>query len=80
MYGLCSQLSQATICFSERACPVCLSLSQSRLPLFDNTLDIIHCVNSVKYLPMIEFEELLFEWDRVLRVGESLRHCVLVLF
>eukprot|EP00270_Netrium_digitus_P003644 TRINITY_DN1430_c0_g2_i1.p1 TRINITY_DN1430_c0_g2~~TRINITY_DN1430_c0_g2_i1.p1 ORF type:complete len:239 (+),score=75.81 TRINITY_DN1430_c0_g2_i1:361-1077(+) len=42
---------------------------KARLPLFDNTLDLIHCVNSIKYLPILEFEELLFEWDRVLRVG-----------
>lgn len=42
---------------------------KARLPFFDNTLDIIHCVNSVKYLPMLEFEELIYEWDRVLRPG-----------
>ena len=45
-------------------------LLQARLPFFDSTLDLVHCVNSVKYLPILEFEELLFEWDRVLRVGE----------
>ncbi|CAI5513815.1 unnamed protein product [Closterium sp. Naga37s-1] len=44
-------------------------LPQQRLPLLDNTLDLVHCVNSIKYLPMQEFEELLFDWDRVLRVG-----------
>ncbi|CAI7880193.1 unnamed protein product [Closterium sp. NIES-54] len=42
---------------------------KARLPFFDGSLDIIHSVNSVKYLPMLEFEEMLFEWDRVLRVG-----------
>ncbi|CAI7917252.1 unnamed protein product [Closterium sp. NIES-54] len=42
---------------------------KQRLPLMDNTLDLVHCVNSIKYLPMQEFEELLFDWDRVLRVG-----------
>ncbi|CAI5509007.1 unnamed protein product [Closterium sp. Naga37s-1] len=42
---------------------------KARLPLFDNTLDLVHCVNSIKYLPVLEFEELIFEWDRVLRVG-----------
>ncbi|GJP45750.1 hypothetical protein CLOM_g5095 [Closterium sp. NIES-68] len=41
----------------------------ARLPFFDNTLDLVHCVNSVKYLPLGEFEDLLYEWDRVLRVG-----------
>ncbi|CAI5491856.1 unnamed protein product [Closterium sp. Naga37s-1] len=42
---------------------------KARLPFFDGSLDIIHSVNSVKYLPMLEFEEMLFDWDRVLRVG-----------
>eukprot|EP00850_Spirogloea_muscicola_P021249 SM000242S08485 [mRNA] locus=s242:88605:92567:+ [translate_table: standard] len=42
---------------------------KARLPFFDNTLDIVHSVNSVKYLPMLDFEELIFEWDRVLRPG-----------
>ncbi|CAI7888208.1 unnamed protein product [Closterium sp. NIES-54] len=42
---------------------------KARLPLYDNTLDIIHSVNSVKYLPILDFEELVFEWDRVLRPG-----------
>ncbi|CAI5490896.1 unnamed protein product [Closterium sp. Naga37s-1] len=42
---------------------------KARLPLYDATLDIVHTVNSVKYLPMLEFEEMLFEWDRVLRGG-----------
>eukprot|EP00271_Cylindrocystis_brebissonii_P003589 TRINITY_DN1471_c0_g1_i1.p1 TRINITY_DN1471_c0_g1~~TRINITY_DN1471_c0_g1_i1.p1 ORF type:complete len:523 (+),score=75.16 TRINITY_DN1471_c0_g1_i1:109-1677(+) len=42
---------------------------QARLPFFDNTLDVIHSVNSIKYLELIEFEELLMEWDRVLRPG-----------
>eukprot|EP00271_Cylindrocystis_brebissonii_P002233 TRINITY_DN1266_c0_g1_i1.p1 TRINITY_DN1266_c0_g1~~TRINITY_DN1266_c0_g1_i1.p1 ORF type:complete len:447 (-),score=82.33 TRINITY_DN1266_c0_g1_i1:90-1430(-) len=42
---------------------------KARLPFYDNTLDIIHAVNSIKYLPMPEFEELLFEWNRVLRPG-----------
>ncbi|CAI5484951.1 unnamed protein product [Closterium sp. Yama58-4] len=42
---------------------------KARLPFFDGSLDLIHSVNSVKYLPMLEFEEMLFEWDRVLRVG-----------
>ena len=49
--------------------PLCLSSPQARLPFFDGTLDLVHCVNSVKYLPLGEFEDLLFEWDRVLRVG-----------
>ncbi|GJP29811.1 hypothetical protein CLOM_g19883 [Closterium sp. NIES-68] len=42
---------------------------KARLPFYDNTLDVIHSVNSVKYLPIIDFEELVFEWDRVLRPG-----------
>ncbi|CAI5973956.1 unnamed protein product [Closterium sp. NIES-65] len=42
---------------------------KARLPFYDNTLDIIHSVNSVKYLPILDFEELVFEWDRVLRPG-----------
>ena len=50
--------------------PHSTSSPQSRLPLYDGTLDIIHSVNSIKYLPQLEFEEMLFEWDRVLRVGE----------
>ena len=28
----------------------------ARLPFFDNTLDVIHSVNSIKYLPLMEFE------------------------
>ncbi|CAI5489255.1 unnamed protein product, partial [Closterium sp. Naga37s-1] len=40
-----------------------------RLPFMDGTLDMVHCVNSIKYLPIQEFEELLYDWDRVLRVG-----------
>jgi len=44
---------------------------QSRLPLYDGTLDIVHSVNSIKYLPPLEFEELLYEWDRVLRAGQN---------
>ncbi|CAI5532607.1 unnamed protein product [Closterium sp. Naga37s-1] len=50
----------------------------ARLPFFDNTLDLVHCVNSVKYLPLGEFEDLLYEWDRVLRVGECLQGCVAI--
>ncbi|CAI5514953.1 unnamed protein product [Closterium sp. Naga37s-1] len=42
---------------------------KARLPFYDNTLDVIHSVNSVKYMPVLEFEELVFEWDRVLRPG-----------
>ncbi|CAI5479759.1 unnamed protein product [Closterium sp. Yama58-4] len=42
---------------------------KARLPFYDNTLDVIHSVNSVKYMPLVEFEELVFEWDRVLRPG-----------
>ncbi|CAI5505141.1 unnamed protein product [Closterium sp. Naga37s-1] len=42
---------------------------QARLPFFDGTLDIIHSINSIKYMPPLEFEEMLFEWDRVLRPG-----------
>ncbi|CAI5484946.1 unnamed protein product [Closterium sp. Yama58-4] len=42
---------------------------KARLPFFNGSLDIIHSVNSIKYLPMLEFEEMLFEWDRVLRVS-----------
>lgn len=41
----------------------------ARLPLFDNTLDLVHSVNSIKYPLLPEFETLLFEWDRVLRPG-----------
>ncbi|GJP41139.1 hypothetical protein CLOM_g823 [Closterium sp. NIES-68] len=39
------------------------------LPFFDNTLDLIHTLNSVKYPHLAEFEAMLFEWDRVLRPG-----------
>eukprot|EP00897_Mesotaenium_endlicherianum_P002340 jgi/Mesen1/2133/ME000152S01217 len=42
---------------------------KARLPFFDNTLDVVHSMNSIKYLPLVEFEELLFEWNRVLRPG-----------
>eukprot|EP00897_Mesotaenium_endlicherianum_P000402 jgi/Mesen1/10362/ME000080S09744 len=42
---------------------------KARLPFFDNTLDVIHSVNSIKYLELIEYEELVMEWDRVLRPG-----------
>ncbi|GJP54210.1 hypothetical protein CLOM_g13308, partial [Closterium sp. NIES-68] len=42
---------------------------QARFPFFDGTLDIIHSINSIKYMPPLEFEEMLFEWDRVLRPG-----------
>ncbi|CAI6009409.1 unnamed protein product [Closterium sp. NIES-65] len=38
---------------------------QARLPFFDGALDIIHSVNSVKYLPMLEFEEMLFDINSV---------------
>ncbi|CAI6005455.1 unnamed protein product [Closterium sp. NIES-64] len=44
-----------------------------RLPLFDNTVDIIHCgATCMLYLPLtplLPWEHMLFEWDRVLRVG-----------
>ncbi|CAI5484945.1 unnamed protein product [Closterium sp. Yama58-4] len=41
-----------------------------RLPFYDNTLDILHASNAIKFMPSpAEFEEVLFEWDRVLRVG-----------
>ncbi|CAI5970741.1 unnamed protein product [Closterium sp. NIES-64] len=39
------------------------------LPFFDNTLDLIHTLNSVKYPHLAEFEAMLFEWDRVVRPG-----------
>ncbi|GJP83786.1 hypothetical protein CLOP_g13894 [Closterium sp. NIES-67] len=42
---------------------------KARLPFYDNTLDVVHNVNSVKYMPVLEFEELVYEWDRVLRPG-----------
>eukprot|EP00270_Netrium_digitus_P015359 TRINITY_DN5367_c0_g1_i1.p1 TRINITY_DN5367_c0_g1~~TRINITY_DN5367_c0_g1_i1.p1 ORF type:complete len:399 (-),score=99.11 TRINITY_DN5367_c0_g1_i1:525-1679(-) len=42
---------------------------RARLPFFDNTLDVVHAVNSIKYLELPEFEELLFEWNRILRPG-----------
>ncbi|CAI5474868.1 unnamed protein product [Closterium sp. Yama58-4] len=42
---------------------------KARQPFFDNTLDLIHTVNSIKYFSIPEFEELLFEWDRILRPG-----------
>ena len=59
--------------------PAWLLSPQARLPFFDGTLDLVHCVNSVKYLPLAEFEDLLFEWDRVLRVGEySAQHFVAI--
>ena len=62
-----SSQSPSDAAISKFPCPSSL---QARLPFFDGTLDLVHCVNSIKYLPMLEFEELLFEWDRVLRVGE----------
>jgi len=34
--------------------------SQARLPLYDGVLDIIHSVNSIKYIPPVEFEELIY--------------------
>jgi len=30
---------------------------------------VVHSVNSIKYIPIVQFEELVYEWDRVLRVG-----------
>lgn len=42
---------------------------KARQPFFDNSLDIIHAINSIKYFPIPEFEELMFEWDRILRPG-----------
>lgn len=41
----------------------------SRLPFYDGVLDVIHSVNSIKYIPLLQFEELIYEWDRVLRPG-----------
>lgn len=43
---------------------------QARLPFFDGVLDIVHSSASIKYLPLLQFEELLYEWDRVLRAGQ----------
>ncbi|GJP50646.1 hypothetical protein CLOM_g9786, partial [Closterium sp. NIES-68] len=40
-----------------------------RLPVFDGTLDVIHCATPLQRLPLLAWEHLLFEWDRVLRVG-----------
>ncbi|CAI5482084.1 unnamed protein product [Closterium sp. Yama58-4] len=43
-----------------------------RVPLFDNTLDIIHCGATCMHtppVPLLPWEHMLFEWDRVLRVG-----------
>eukprot|EP00897_Mesotaenium_endlicherianum_P005836 jgi/Mesen1/5280/ME000263S04390 len=42
---------------------------KARLPFFDGTLDLVHTVNSIKYFTLLDFEELLFDWDRVLRPG-----------
>ncbi|CAI5459815.1 unnamed protein product [Closterium sp. Yama58-4] len=39
------------------------------LPFFDNTLDLIHTLNSIKYPHLAEFEAMLYEWDRVVRPG-----------
>eukprot|EP00850_Spirogloea_muscicola_P004074 SM000017S02814 [mRNA] locus=s17:459314:462095:- [translate_table: standard] len=39
----------------------------ARLPFFDGTLDIVHTSSSLKGVNVHEFEELLFEWDRILR-------------
>eukprot|EP00271_Cylindrocystis_brebissonii_P013201 TRINITY_DN32847_c0_g1_i1.p1 TRINITY_DN32847_c0_g1~~TRINITY_DN32847_c0_g1_i1.p1 ORF type:complete len:412 (-),score=53.40 TRINITY_DN32847_c0_g1_i1:407-1642(-) len=44
----------------------------ARLPLFDNTLDLIHAVSAIKYLPLLEFEEMLYDWNRVLRPGGAI--------
>ncbi|CAI5983421.1 unnamed protein product [Closterium sp. NIES-64] len=51
---------------------------QRRLPFMDGMLDMVHCVNSIKYLPIQEFEELLYDWDRVLRVGACSLPCSLL--
>ncbi|CAI5496875.1 unnamed protein product [Closterium sp. Naga37s-1] len=49
---------------------ISLPSHQVRLPFYDNTLDILHATNAIKFMPSpAEFEEVLFEWDRVLRVG-----------
>eukprot|EP00850_Spirogloea_muscicola_P019434 SM000190S04870 [mRNA] locus=s190:228597:233455:+ [translate_table: standard] len=40
-----------------------------RLPFFDNTLDIIHAMHSVKYVQLDVFEGMLYDWDRVVRPG-----------
>ncbi|CAI5970353.1 unnamed protein product [Closterium sp. NIES-64] len=58
--------------------PDCVSVPSHPPPgeaaILRHTLDVIHSVNSVnvnsvKYMPVMEFEELVFEWDRVLRPG-----------
>eukprot|EP00897_Mesotaenium_endlicherianum_P008397 jgi/Mesen1/7586/ME000393S06679 len=41
----------------------------ARLPFFDGTLDIVHTAFSIKFFSMLAFEELLFDYDRVLRPG-----------
>ncbi|GJP43810.1 hypothetical protein CLOM_g3222 [Closterium sp. NIES-68] len=42
---------------------------KARQPFFDNTLDIIHSAQSVRYFSVLELEELMFEWHRILRPG-----------
>ncbi|CAI7793623.1 unnamed protein product [Closterium sp. NIES-53] len=43
--------------------------TKARQPFFDNTLDIIHSAQSVRYFSVSELEELMFEWHRILRPG-----------
>eukprot|EP00897_Mesotaenium_endlicherianum_P009139 jgi/Mesen1/8253/ME000445S07407 len=42
---------------------------RARLPLFDNTLDIVHSQSSIDGQSLDDFEALVFDWNRVLRPG-----------
>ena len=41
----------------------------ARLPFPDHSMDIIHVGSSINGMPYDEFEEMMFDWDRVLRPG-----------
>eukprot|EP00850_Spirogloea_muscicola_P015638 SM000122S25745 [mRNA] locus=s122:45280:47607:+ [translate_table: standard] len=43
--------------------------NKARLPFFDGTLDVVHSSSSLRHIKVIEFEELMYEWDRILRPG-----------
>lgn len=56
---------------------------QARLPLPDGVLDLVHwgleASPAPMALPLLRFQEILYEWDRVLRVGEPTCAMVLLL-
>ncbi|CAI5504490.1 unnamed protein product [Closterium sp. Naga37s-1] len=41
----------------------------ARLPFYDNTIDVIHTGTSINDVDFEEFEEMFYDWDRVLRPG-----------